>query len=444
MTRAGSALSFVFVGAVIASACRPGAVDWGLDAIDGMVTPADDPTLGCGLVLPPEGNAELRAQCMFRTGATSERSLGIAPDLARRIPIRHVIVAMKENRSFDHLFGDLHRAVPAIEAIPDGTYRCVDFLDNDGVDLDRPIRIEVAITIDGDRMICDLAGSSAQVRGPFNCMPSGSLCAACFAVRVIGGDEIPTNGGCFRPIELRLPEASIVNPSPPAPVGCRTATIKRLANAMLSCLREALPERIGADSGAQLLTVLMGGHLPGRGEYAVSVPLASGSGAASACDGVGAIETDATNTLNLPIEALEFDAPLRVHRLGLAPDSGGPGRHRGGQGCVQEFEVLDGTLTVTFRGERQVNPAPGVNGGLAGGKSYGVIRRSDGREETIPSKTVTRLAKGDRLVAVSAGGGGHGDPRERERSLVAQDLREGRISARAAREIYGLSGDVSG
>src|SRR4051812_31297752 len=131
---------------------------------------------------------------------------------------------------------------------------------------------------------------------------------------------------------------------------------------MLACLRDVLPERIGADSGSQLLTVLMGGHLPGRGEYAVSVPIASGSGAARGVDGVGVIETDATNTLNLPIEALEFDAPLRVVRFGLEPDSGGAGRYRGGQGCVQEFEVLDGTLTVTFRGERQVNRAAGAAG----------------------------------------------------------------------------------
>ena len=105
----------------------------------------------------------------------------------------------------------------ALRAIPEGTYRYVDYLDNDGIELDKPIRIEVAVTVKGGDIEFDFAGTSPQVTGPLNCVPSGSLAAACYAVRALTDPTIPTNGGCFRPIKLRLPKGTIVNPQEPAP-----------------------------------------------------------------------------------------------------------------------------------------------------------------------------------------------------------------------------------
>src|SRR5690606_32582483 len=140
------------------------------------------------------------------------------------------------------------RTRQALRAIPDGTYRYVDFNDNDGIDLHKRIRIEVAVTIKDGSFHCDFTGSSEQVRGPFNCVPSGSLAAACFAIRAVTDPDIATNAGCFRPISLHLPEGSIVNPVEHAPVNARTASIKRIAGAILGALRDAIPEKIPADS----------------------------------------------------------------------------------------------------------------------------------------------------------------------------------------------------
>ena len=134
----------------------------------------------------------------------------------------------------------------ALSAIPEGTYRFVDYLDNDGIELDKPIRIEVAVTVKGGDIEFDFEGTSPQTKGPLNCVPSGSLAAACFAVRALTDPTIPTNGGCFRPIKLRLPEGTIVNPQEPAAVNARTSTIKRITGCMIGALAQILPERVPA------------------------------------------------------------------------------------------------------------------------------------------------------------------------------------------------------
>jgi N-methylhydantoinase B len=140
-----------------------------------------------------------------------------------------------------------------ITRIPDGTYHYVDYLDNDGIDLDKPVRIEVAATVSGDHLSIDFAGTSAQVRGPFNCVPSGSYAAAYFALHALTDPTIPSNGGCFRPVTLTLPEGSIVNPAEPAPVNARTSTIKRIAGTIIGALRQANPDDAPADAAGELL-----------------------------------------------------------------------------------------------------------------------------------------------------------------------------------------------
>jgi N-methylhydantoinase B len=326
----------------------------------------------------------------------------------------------------------------ALRALPNGTYRAVDFLDNDGVDLDRCIRIEVVVTIDAAGMTIDFAGSNPQVRGPFNAVPSGSLAAACYVVRAITDPTIPTNGGCFRPIALRLPEGSIVNPKEPAPVNARTATIKRIAGTILKALAKAAPGRVPADSGGELLVLAFGGERPDGTRYVTGELVAGGAGASAAKDGVDVIETDATNCMNLPAEALELDAPIRVHRVALRPDSGGAGAQRGGLGTVREYEILHGDVRFTHRGERHFIAPAGRAGGGAGAMARAVIHRADGGEEVVPSKLVTTLRAGDRVVMETAGGGGYGDPAAREREKVRADLEDGKISAEGAKA-YGTA-----
>jgi N-methylhydantoinase B len=319
----------------------------------------------------------------------------------------------------------------ALREIPDGTYRYADHLDNDGIELDRRVRIEVAVTIRDGTMHCDFTGSSDQLRGPFNCVPSGSAAAAYFSIRAITDPSIPTNAGCFRPVTLHLPEGSVVNPRAPAPVGSRTATIKRVAGCILGAFKDVLPEKVTADSAGTLLTLAFGGRRPDGSTYVVGEMIAGGSGASRHRDGVDVIETDATNCMNLPVEAMEMEAPIRVNRLALRADSGGDGRRRGGLGVVKEYEVLQGETMLTHRGERHFCQAAGAHGGGPGASSVSVIRRADGNEIAIPSKLVTTLKAGDKLVVETSGGGGYGVPRERESALRAADIANGKVSAAA-------------
>ena len=344
-------------------------------------------------------------------------------ELAERYGSNHLPAIAEE------LLGRSERlARRAIERIPDGRYHYVDWLDNDGVDLDKPVRIEVAVEIAGDRVLIDFEGTSPQVRGPFNCVPSGAHAGAYFAVIAMTDPSIPINGGCFRPIELRLPEGSIVNPREPAPVNSRTSTIKRIAGSIIGALRQARPEEAPADAAAALHVLAFGGTREDGSRYVVGELIASGSGASRGKDGVDVIETDGSNCMNLPVEALEMDVPIRIRRSELRPDSGGRGEFRGGLGISREYEVLAGEVVFTHRGERHRRPARGAAGGGPGACAHSVIRRAGGAEEIIPSKTLVRLQRGDRVEVNTAGGGGFGDPAARAADRLAADVAGGKIS----------------
>src|ERR1700722_13041980 len=317
----------------------------------------------------------------------------------------------------------------ALARVPSGTYRYVDYLDNDGIDLDKPIRIEIAATVADGTIEFDFAGTSAQVKGPMNCVPSGSLAAACWAVRALTDPEIPTNGGCFRPIRLKLPQGTIVNPEAPAPVNARTSTIKRIAGCMVGALAPVMADKVPAASAGELMVLAFGGK-NAAGNYVVGELIAGGSGAGPRQDGVDGIGTDGTNCMNLPAEALEMEAPIRLHRVALRAGSGGDGEWRGGLGVVREYEVLEGDVSFSHRGERHFSAASGFGGGKDGARARSVIRRAAGTEETIPSKIVTVLRTGDRVTVETAGGGGYGDPARRPRERVAADIADGKVSGR--------------
>jgi N-methylhydantoinase B len=319
----------------------------------------------------------------------------------------------------------------ALRALPEGSWTAEDWLDNDGIALDTPLRIAVTATLRDGAILFDLTGSSPQARGPVNAVPSGSLAAACFAVRAITDPAIPTNGGCFRPIGLTLPEGSIVNPRLPAPVNARSATIKRITGCMLAALAGAAPDRIPAPSAGELLVMAFGGHWEDGRPFVTGELLAGGSGAGPGYDGVDAIETDATNCMNLPAEAMELEAPIRVRRWSLRAGSGGVGTYRGGLGQVKEYEVLGGIaapLTFSHRGERHAIAAQGLGGGGPGACAVSTIYRADGSVEVIRSKSVTTLACGDRVIVETAGGGGWGDPARRDPASCAADAANGKLA----------------
>jgi N-methylhydantoinase B len=322
-----------------------------------------------------------------------------------------------------------HMTRQALRSIPEGTYKYVDFNDNDGIELDTPIRFEVAVTVKDGNFHVDFTGSSPQVRGPFNAVPSGALAAACFAIRAVTDPNIPTNAGCFRPMSLTLPQGSIVNPAPPAAVNARTSTIKRMAGCILGALRPVIPAKVPADSSGEMLAVMFGGLRRSGTPFVIGELIAGGSGAGIASDGVDVIETDVSNCMNLPAEAMELEAPIRVRCIALRPDSGGPGRQRGGLGIVKEYEVLEGEVRFTHRGERHMCAAQGDGGGRPGAMAVSEIVRQSGKREIIPSKMMALLRAGDRVVITTAGGGGNGRPSERDATMLERDVLNGKVSS---------------
>lgn len=312
----------------------------------------------------------------------------------------------------------------ALRAIPDGIYSYIDYNDNDGIELDKRIKFQVAVTIRDGTFHVDFTGSSPQVRGPFNAVRSGALAAACFAIRAVTDPNIPTNAGCFRPVSLELPRGSIVNPLEPAAVNARTATIKRMAGCILGALRPAVPERVPADSSGEMLAVMFGGLRQSGEPFVIGELIAGGSGAGLNSDGVDVIETDVSNCMNLPAEAMEMEAPIRVHQVALRSGSGGAGKHRGGLGIVKEYEVLEGEVRFTHRGERHMCAANGSNGGEPGEMAVSKIFRTDGRTEEIPSKMMAVLQTGDRVIITTAGGGGNGPAALREQNLLDADQKD--------------------
>jgi N-methylhydantoinase B len=326
-----------------------------------------------------------------------------------------------------------------IEGIPDGEYRFEDYLDNDGVDLDRRVKIAVTVRVRGASMVFDFTGTDPQVRGPFNSVPASTLSAVFYAIRAISDPSVPNNGGCFRAVEAILPEGSVVNPRPPAPVSCRTATIKRIADAILGALVRALPDRMPAANSGTLLVMALGGTDPETGQAFVASELAAGGmGARPRKDGVDAVETDVSNCMNIPVESVEMAFPLRIPRAALWTDSGGPGQQRGGLGLEKVFEATTTDVVISHRGERFASDPWGLWGGAPGRRAHAFIVRKDGAREELPSKKMVVLHPGDQLWEFIAGGAGHGDPLEREPELVLRDVLDRKVSAAAARGAYGV------
>lgn len=327
-----------------------------------------------------------------------------------------------------------------LRKIPDGTYSFVDYMDNDGVDLDQLVKLQVAVTKRGSDFIVDFSGSHPQTKGPLNCTPPSAFACAAYAMKVIsGGGAIPTNDGCFRTIKLILPQGSVVNANPPASTGCRATTCQAIASTILGALLKAVPERLNASSGAYGPLVYFGGYDPLTGkEYLTNEISQVGLGARPTKDGIDVISVDVDNVLAIPIEAFETSSPYRVLECGLYEGSGGAGEYRGGLGYRKVFELLRGTGSATYRGERYYVPAWGVFGGLPGGLGKGVIVRRTGEKEEVPSKRDYILSEGDRIYLFSSGGGGWGDPLKRKPERVLRDVLDERVSLKAAAGDYGV------
>jgi N-methylhydantoinase B/oxoprolinase/acetone carboxylase alpha subunit len=281
-------------------------------------------------------------------------------------------------------------------------------------------------------MTFDFTGTDAQVRGPFNSVPASTLSAVYYAIRAISDPSVPNNGGCFRAVDVVLPEGTVVNPRPPAPVSCRTATIKRIADTILGALVRALPSACLRELRT-LLVMAFGGWIRRRVAPSCRELAAGGMGARPDKDGIDVIETDVSNCMNIPVESVEMSFPLRIPRARLWTDSGGAGQFRGGLGLEKVFEATETDVMISHRGERFASAPWGLHGGAPGRSGHAFIVRRDGRREALPSKQMIVLHAGDQLWEYIAGGAGYGDPLDRDPELVQHDVLDGKVSPESAR-----------
>jgi N-methylhydantoinase B len=348
--------------------------------------------------LPEEREGDLTAQLgAIRTGET--RLLEIverygfkeADDYARHL-INYTAALMRRR------IGDL----------PDGVYSAEDFLDDDGF-TDQPVRIAVKITISGERATVDFSGSAPQVRGPINAVEAITVSAVYYVFRCLIPGNVPASWGIIEPITVMAPSGSVVNARPPAPVaGGNVETSQRIVDAVLLALAET-GAAIPAASQGTMNNLTIGGLDPRSNRpFAYYETVAGGMGARPGADGIDGVHTHMTNSLNTPAEAMEYAYPMRVRRYAIRRDSGGRGRHRGGDGIVRELELL-AEAQVTLLADRRKTRPYGLRGGEAGQAGRALLISADGEQE-IGSKQSLHATAGDRIRIETPGGGGYGRP----------------------------------
>ncbi|WP_246308187.1 hydantoinase B/oxoprolinase family protein [Halorarum salinum] len=326
-----------------------------------------------------------------------------------------------------------------IAELPDGTYEFSDVLDDDGRG-NEDLPVEVAVEVDGDSVVVDFDGTAEQTEGPVNAVFAVTASATYYAVRCVTDPEIPPNHGCYRPIEIHAPEGTIVNPDPPAAVvGGNLETSQRVTDAVLGALAGADPEAVVAACQGTMNNVTFGGTDPRTGDpYAFYETQGGGFGGRATGDGMDGVHVHMSNTMNTPAEVLETAYPLRVERYGLRPDSGGAGEFRGGLGLRRDIRVRDHEARFSLLAERHESRPYGLAGGEPGENGAAYLVEDDGDDlEKLAAKHTRDLPAGAVVSVRTPGGGGYGDPADRDPDAVARDLRLGKLTPEAAREAYG-------
>jgi len=359
----------------------------------------------------------------------AERGMG---ELAARYGVAEL------ERYFDELLDYSERAARrTIRAIPDGDWRCEDFLDDDGVRPGQPVRVVATVRVAGDEMEVDLTGSSPQVQGAINSTLSFAKSAVYFAVRAIMDSDAPNNSGFMRPIKVTAPEGSLLNPRRPAAVAARGVSGFRLIDAIFGALAQAVPELPRAAGEGGTTSYSIGGY-DHDGRFILFREAVMGAwGGGHRREGIDGVANPAANISNAPIEMVENQAPIRVERYELVPDSGGAGRWRGGLAVERQLRFFGERATLQLRSDRREHPPYGLAGGRPGRGSMNLLNDGDAWSE-LPTKFTRPFRDGQAFRHTTAGGGGYGDPFERDPDRVLADVRNGKVSVEAARRDYGV------
>lgn len=294
-----------------------------------------------------------------------------------------------------------------IASLPAGKYTFQDYLDNDGID-DEKIKIQVEVALQNDTIIFDFSGTDNQVAASVNAVESITLSAVYYVLRLLLDDDIPNNAGCLKPVRLIAPSGSVINARKPAAVaGGNVETSQRIVDVLLGALSKAIPERIPAASQGTMNNITIGGWDPIKeSPFTYYETICGGAGASKNINGTSAVHTHMTNTLNTPVEAIEYEYPLRIAAYQIRENSGGKGRFIGGDGVIRRYQLLS-PATVTFLTERRTFQPYGLLGGYPG-KSGENLCVHQGETTELPSKGTFEFTSGDEIEVRTPGGGGYG------------------------------------
>ncbi|HEY4922623.1 MAG TPA: hydantoinase B/oxoprolinase family protein [Xanthobacteraceae bacterium] len=419
---------------------------------------------GEGLRMPPlrlvsRGitNTDLERLILANVRTPDERKGDLGAQLAATLRATERLAALAARYGVAELIGYMAQVMDyserlmraALMDLPDGEGSFAEFCDGDGIaddaaGNDAQFRICLAIRKTGDRLVADFAGTDRQVAGPMNAplsvTASGVYCGLKMAIDP--NNLIPPNSGCWRTIRVHAPKGCVVNAEFPAPVVYANHEIShRVADMVFGALAPFMPEHVMACSQGTSAILILGGVDPRNGRHYVSYEtIKGGFGARPTKDGIHAIASGISNTMNTPIEVLEMAFPVRVERYEINPDSGGAGRFRGGCGARRVWRMLEGAdATGTLCMERMTAPPFGLLGGAAGAAAVVTLTTPDGATRHLPSKGAFAAPAGAIVDMITPGSGGFGSVDRRDRAAIGRDLLDGYVSAAAAARDYGVA-----
>ena len=329
-----------------------------------------------------------------------------------------------------------------IDRLPRGSFAAEGSVDNDGF-TDRPVHLAVRVVIDDDGVLFDLDGCDPQRRAPVNSTYAQTYSACAYALKALLDPDLPVNAGFYEFVRLHAPEGTVVNARAPAPVVGGWETQVRVNDLFFQALSVALPDVVPAGTKAMQCHAGFGGIDPRSDEYYCFLEtLAGGYGGRAERDGPDAVQTHGQNTENAPVEETEANYPVRILRYELVADSEGAGRRRGGLGLRRDYLFPDAETTFTILADRDRAGPSGLFGGESGRPAEYVLNPGTPAERRLGSKVTLDLQPGDVVSYRTCGGGGYGPPHAREPERVLRDVREGKVSAERARQVYGVAIDT--
>lgn len=327
----------------------------------------------------------------------------------------------------------------AISRLPTGSHTGSDVLEGDSLTQD-PIRIRVRLIIEEDHLTADFSQTDAQVMGPLNCRPPSAKACFYYVVKALLDPGLPPNSGAFRPLRVVTKPGTLLHVDyPGALCNANIITTQRVVDSLMKAFSSVLPARVGAACSGTMNLFNIGGIDPRTHQlYNYIETYGGGQGGLPDRDGTSGVQTHMTNTRNAPVEVMESTYPLFIRRYGLIPESAGAGKFRGGFGMSREIEIQSERTTLTVSSDRFQERPWGLCGGKGARPGSCTILHPDGSREELPSKISRPIGRNDCLISITPGGGGWGDPLERDPESVRHDVIEELISRQTASDAYGV------